>query len=125
MKHSCGILRESETNQAYVVVAGGFDGTNSLDSIETWYFSDSIYEEWVLENDKLPMPFHGAGNMIPEKGCHKAYFIAGKSTQEPKLQSIIAYDWSNQNSTISASNSNKSRADFTLINMNKGQDYCY
>ncbi len=122
MKHSCGLL-EQTSGERILVVAGGFDGRKSLDSVEVLDFQGSlgIYSKW-REAQKLPEPLHGGGGVLPglKPYCGKIFFVGGKSTFTRHLHDTI-YEFDGTNWRLHSSKLSFGRADFALI---KDDNFC-
>ena len=64
MEHMCGIIVGNGNDELKIVVAGGFNGTNSVDTIEIFDIQPNTdYNQWRNSNSSLNQAIHG-GTMV-------------------------------------------------------------
>ena len=109
MRHSCGNYGNK------IVIAGGFDGMNSVDSVEILDLTNGEFAQWEILEEKLPFPLHGAsminlmGNYVPEE----LHLFGGKTIgRKGSLSNHMVYNgtWSISDTKLSVP-----RSDFALI----------
>jgi hypothetical protein len=91
MHHACGTLRKKESDHEHefmIIVAGGFNGLNSLNTVEMFDYSGELkfYEKWEkLTASSLPIALHG-GLFLSTARCTELALVGGFSSE---LSSIL------------------------------------
>ena len=128
MKHSCGLLKNAGGN-LIAVVAGGFNGFESLNSVEILQFNEAgaegeggIYSKWKLQTDDkkiMPLRLHG-GSFLPNEDCTKLHLVGGKSLEKGILDTIMILDGTLQ-WKFATYNMTRRRSDFVITRMTNEQ----
>ena len=123
MEHMCGLIveTENEVDQCKIIVAGGFDGTNSLDSIEIFETSND-YNQWRYSKSSLNQALHG-GAMVSDSTLttldYDLAIIGGKSIGRGFSNKVTHLTWNSAENDIDVKDHentlNYVRADFALI----------
>ena len=115
MEHMCELL---ETPDGWkIIVAGGFDGMNSLDSIEIFDIRNNTdYNQWNSSDSSLNQPIHG-GAMVSKSTELK--IIGGKSLGRGFSNKVTTLSWNSTKKDVDVNDDentlNYARADFVVI----------
>ena len=120
MKHSCGLLKKAGGN-LIAVVAGGFNGFESLNSMEILQFNEAegegIYSKWKLQTDDkkiMPLKLHG-GSFLPNADCTNLHLLGGKSLDKGILDTIMSFDGTQWK--FATHNMTRRRSDFVITRL--------
>ena len=123
MEHMCGLIvevAESGVETWKIIVAGGFDGTNSLNSIEIFDIQDNTdYNQWRYSASSLNQSLHGGAMVSDFPEYYELAIIGGKSIGRGFSKKVTRLSWNSTNNDVDVKENkntlNYVRADFALI----------
>ena len=124
MEHMCGLIvevAESGVETWKIIVAGGFDGTNSLNSIEIFDIQDNTdYNQWRYSASSLNQSLHGGAMVSDFPEYYELAIIGGKSIGRGFSNKATRLTWDSAKSDLDVKDDehntlNYVRADFALI----------
>merc|ERR1711953_239561 len=93
----CGLIVETGKNgvpERKIIVSGGFDGTNSLDSIEIFDIQDNTdYNQWRDSNSTLKQALHGGSMVSDFPTYYELAIIGGKSIGRGFSNKVTRLTW--------------------------------
>merc|ERR1711953_1239104 len=120
----CGLIVETGKNgvpERKIIVSGGFDGTNSLDSIEIFDIqTNTDYNQWRDSNSTLKQALHGGAMVSDFPEFYDLAIIGGKSIGRGFSNKVTRLTWNSNTDDLDVNDDDENtlnyvRADFALI----------